>query len=160
MMANTRRTPGSGRRIALLIIALKGTLFSRLLLATGSEVAAIEPAAAVQTLTNGSSRKWTFIEERVIQGEGGCIHGETYRFFADHTLRIRRCENNQWLETIRHWRLATGPVDVELHIDDNTYRILFYERDGKARMTLRLPAPDKMTPTVDRDFWAEKTARP
>jgi hypothetical protein len=108
----------------------------------------------VKKLTGSKGREWTFKKWEMFMGPGNrCTQGASYRFTADHQVKISSCVDGHVKTETKPWSLDAGsPLDTKLTIGDSSYVLLFWDKEQGHFMTLRTKPADKTKETVDMEF--------
>ena len=122
--------------------------------AQNAVVASLDPAAAKDQLTGGTSRDWVFQQVRTIMGSSDrCSQGEVHRFKVDGSVTVERCLEGQLARETKRWTLERETsFDLRLVIDGDPYTVLFRNDVGAQVMVLRKRSNSKTSPTIDREF--------
>ncbi|HKQ09490.1 MAG TPA: hypothetical protein VJ464_30495 [Blastocatellia bacterium] len=110
-------------------------------------------------LTGKTDKVWVFQRFEKYMGNDKCKSGESWTFYSDSRVVIKKCVNREIKADEKHWSIhRVSSLDVALKVDDVEYLLIFPPpKPGTARqsMILRQKAQSKVSPTKDLIFYYE-----
>jgi hypothetical protein len=116
-----------------------------------------DTADDVKKLVGGGEKVWVYERFETYMGdENRCQRGESWTFYEDNRLVIKKCERGRAVVEEKRWSAERkSPIDVAVKIGDSEYLLLIAPpkpRSNRETMILRQKAVSKTGKTKDMIF--------
>ena len=107
-------------------------------------------------LAGSTSQNWVAERVEMVMGTGGCTKGETWRFSADHSVEIRKCEAGKLNRERSTWSLTEeNSLDTVLSVNGVQCYVTFYRNARGSYMQLKTIPAKKDVQRVNKEFRLE-----
>lgn len=119
--------------------------------APGGSADNAELSGATMELAGSTSRRWILIRFEAFRG--GCTESPDYRFAANRTVVISRCDEGRTVTSTVPWTIEQrGASDIVVRINGKAQELSFSKNGNTRLMRLRSPAVTRDQPTRDYIF--------
>ena len=119
-----------------------------------------ETKEAINKLVGKNEKTWIFQRfEEYMGNKSKCISGESWTFFQDGRVVVKKCEGRSVKDEEKRWRVEQkSPIDITITVGEDEYLLIFPPpKRGSSRqsMILRLKSEIKIHSTKDLVFYYE-----